>query len=144
MFGEERPPIADGVRKRIAELGLERACLLMGPRFPIEPWLAGCDLLLAPAVEEGFGRTLVEAMLVGTPVVASAAGGHVEIVEHGLTGLLAPVDDPCSLAATAMEVLKDQSRAGALAEAARLPAMERYSVKSHVAAVERVYRDLLR
>jgi glycosyltransferase involved in cell wall biosynthesis len=144
MFGEERPPIADAVRSRIATLGLERDCILMGPRFPIEPWLAGCDLLLAPAVNEGFGRTLIEAMLVGTPVVASASGGHVEIVEHGLTGLLAPVDDPCSLAAAATEILKDPSRARALAEAARPSAMRRYSVTAHVAAVERDYRDLLR
>jgi glycosyltransferase involved in cell wall biosynthesis len=143
MFGEERQPIADEVRARIAALGLQGSCRLMGPRFPIEPWLAGCDVLLAPAVDEAFGRTLVEAMLVGTPVVAAAVGGHTEIIRHGVTGMLTPADDPRSLAGAAIEILEDPARAAALVHTARPLAVKRYSAESHVAAVQSVYRALL-
>jgi glycosyltransferase involved in cell wall biosynthesis len=144
MFGEERPPVCEAVRSRIRELGLEQSCILMGPRFPIEPWLAGCDLLLAPAVNEGFGRTLVEAMLVGTPVVASAAAGHLEIIEDGSTGILTSPEDPTSLAKAAIQLLCDPARARTLAATARPLAMQRYSVQGHVAAVQALYRELLR
>ena len=74
------------VTRKIAEHGLASQCVLMGPRFPIEPWIMGCDMLVAPAVNETFGRTLVEAMLCGTPVVAADDGGHKEIIRHGETG----------------------------------------------------------
>jgi hypothetical protein len=48
----------------------------MGSRMPIEPWLSGCDLLIAPAIDEPFGRTLVEAAMVGTPVIATDDHRH--------------------------------------------------------------------
>ena len=55
--------------------------------------MAGCDIIIAPSEGEPFGRTLVEAMSVGVPVVASNSGGHVEIVKDELNGLLFPVGD---------------------------------------------------
>jgi glycosyltransferase involved in cell wall biosynthesis len=144
LFGEERMPVAAEVRRRIAELRLESTCHIMGACFPIEEWLAGCDLLLAPAVNEGFGRVLVEAMRVGTPVIAAASGGHVEIIETGINGILSPPDNPEALAGTAAELLESPARAAELAERALAIAGERYGVKRHVAQVEGVYTELFR
>ena len=50
--------------------------------------IAGFDLMVAPSNIEPFGRTLVEAMLQKTPVIAAKGGGHSEIIQHGLNGLL--------------------------------------------------------
>ena len=144
LFGEERMPVAAEVRRRIAELSLESTCHIMGACFPIEKWLAGCDLLLAPAVNEGFGRVLVEAMRVGTPVIAAASGGHVEIIETGINGILSPPDNPEALAGTAAELLESPAQAAELAERALAIAAERYGVKRHVAQVEGVYTELFR
>jgi len=143
LFGEERMPLAADVRARISELGLESSCRMMGACFPIENWLAGCDLLLAPAVNEGFGRTLVEAMMVGTPVVAAASGGHAEVIETGVNGMLTPPDDPEALARAASAVLEDTTLAAEIVERALAIAAERYSVKRHVGEVERIYRGPL-
>ena len=144
IFGEERVPVAAEVRARIAELGLENSCRVMGACFPIENWLAGCDLLLAPAVNEGFGRTLVESMMVGTPVIAAASGGHLEIVETGINGVLAPPDDAEAFANAAIELLENPVRANEIAERARVNAAKRYSTKKHVSHVESVYTELFR
>ena len=92
MFGDaerlsSRRLVAE-VKGAIKQKGLSSHCIFMGMRYPIEPWIAGLDVLVAPAVREAFGRTLVEAMLCGTPVVAADDGGHREIIRHGKTGLL--------------------------------------------------------
>jgi glycosyltransferase involved in cell wall biosynthesis len=50
--------------------------------------IAGLDLIIAPSNTEPFGRTLVEAMIQKTPVLASRSGGHMEIIKHELTGWL--------------------------------------------------------
>lgn len=59
-----------------------------------DPWplLGETDILIAPAVDEAFGRTLVEAQLAGVLVIASRDGGHEEIVNHLETGFLARPD----------------------------------------------------
>jgi glycosyltransferase involved in cell wall biosynthesis len=76
------------MRARAASLGLSGSVRLMGFRSPIEPYLAATDILLVPAVGEPFGRTLIEAMFLGTPVVATNHGGNPEAIQHDRTGFL--------------------------------------------------------
>jgi glycosyltransferase involved in cell wall biosynthesis len=61
--------------------------------------MAGCDIIIAPSENEPFGRTLVEAMGVGVPIIASNSGGHVEIIENEYNGLLFKVGNAkaCSM-----------------------------------------------
>lgn len=143
MFGEPRTGLRERVEQRIESLGLTGRCLLMGARFPIEPWIAACDVLLAPAVDEGFGRALVEAMLVGTPVVAADHGGHREIIEQGRTGLLVAPDDADAFCDAVMTLLSDPARADAISEEARRHASARFSIEKHVERVCAVYDELL-
>ncbi len=60
----------------------------IGPRFPVDAYIAGFDALVAPATQEGLGRTLVESMLLKTPVFAACHGGHKEIIQNKKTGFL--------------------------------------------------------
>ena len=147
MIGE-----TDGVRDReigkqavtrITEYGLSSQCVLLGPRYPIEPWIMGFDVLVAPAVREGFGRTLVEGMLCGTPVVAADDGGHREIIRHGETGLLAKADDPSAFARAVMELHENPRMASAMAAAAKADALTKYSVEAHVERIQAIYDSLL-
>ena len=125
------------------ELGLDGVVTFAGFRSDAEECLAGCDLLLAPAVEEGHGRTLVEAMTAGVPVVAAASGGHLEIIAPERTGLLVAPDDPQALAQAALALLADPARARAMADAARNWAEMNFSDAAHAQAVAEVYRGLL-
>lgn len=125
------------------DLGLDKAVTFAGFRADAAECLAGCDLLLAPAVQEGHGRTLVEAMTAGVPVVASASGGHLEIVAPDRTGLLVAPDDPQAMAQAALGLLTDPARATTLADAARMWANATFSPPAHARAVAAIYNDLL-
>lgn len=139
MLGEVRAPEEGAVRAAIAAAGLDWCFHLLGTRHPIEPWLAGSDLLVAPAIEEAFGRTLVEAQLQGTPVLASNAGGHREIIRDDITGVLAEPDDTSHFAREALSLLTDWPRANRLARAARQDAEVRFSTERHVENILTVY-----
>lgn len=125
------------------ELGLDHVVTFAGFRADAAQCLAGCDLLLAPAVDEGHGRTLVEAMTADIPVIAAASGGHREIIDDGRTGLLVAPDDPQALAQAALALLADPARASALSNTARVWAANNFSVAAHAKAVAGVYRNLL-
>ena len=143
MFGEELDPgIEARMRDAIARLDLEDAVRLMGFQRPIEPWIAACDANVVTAVDEPFGRTLIEAMLIGTPVVAAASGGNVEAIRDGQTGLLVPPDDPLAFA-HAIASLLEPRRAATLTQTAAEEARQRFSVRAHAEAVAGVYRDLV-
>jgi glycosyltransferase involved in cell wall biosynthesis len=142
MFGALRQPMQGEVDSLIRSLGLTGRCLLLGPRTPIEPWIAACDVLVAPAQREGHGRTLIEAMLVGTPVVAIARGGHAEIVTHADTGLLVKSDNELAPAVTWL--LKNPEEARAMVRRARDYAVRTYSVERHVQAIVATYKKVSR
>jgi len=137
--GEE----AASSRALCRELRLDDVATFTGFRPDAAECLSGCDLLLAPAVEEGHGRTLVEAMTAGVPVVAAASGGHLEIIAPERTGVLVAPDDPEALAQAALALLAAPGRARALADAARASAQASFSVAAHAKAVAEVYRSLL-
>lgn len=69
-----------------------------------------------PSLKEGWGLTSVEANACGTPVVAADSPGLRDSVRDGVTGLLAPPDDPAAFAAAMRAVLDDPARAARLRE----------------------------
>lgn len=140
MFGEEHD---HGLQKKmeleIERLGLQGYIHLMGFRKPAETWLAGCDALLVTAVEEPFGRTLIEAMLVGTPVVAAASGGNVEAIDDGRTGLLATADDADALGRQLLSILHDSKLAQSIRSNAKDYALTHFGIETHIRGVEAIY-----
>ena len=144
MFGDVLDNGLDiAVVQRAEALGVAHRLHLMGFRYPGADWLASCDVLAVTAVGEPFGRTLIEAMLVGTPVVAVNVGGNAEAIRHGVTGLLAAVDDPASLAIGVEILLDDHARRSRIVAAARADARQRFGEDRHRQEIEAVYRDLL-
>jgi glycosyltransferase involved in cell wall biosynthesis len=143
MFGELRAGVSDAVSDRIEALDLSQNVLLMGMQLPIEPWIAACDVLIAPAVNEGFGRVLVEAMLAGTPVVAADHGGHREVLHHGKTGFLVAPDDPAAFAGQVLSLLDQPALATTVAQAACKHAQECFSIEKHASKITRIYDSIL-
>ena len=143
MFGEKRPGLTEAIEARIGALGLGSAVRLMGPRYPIEPAIAGCDVLVAPAKAEGLGRTLIEAMLVGTPVIAADDAGHREAIRDGDTGRLVAADDAGAFADAVIGLLGDRAgREGMVGRAAEFARSE-FANARHLDRLAAVYRDLL-
>lgn len=144
LFGEAFDGLDDAAKARAETTGIGTRIHLMGFRPGGADWIAGCDLLLVPAVDEPFGRTLIEAMLTGTPVVATRSGGNEEAIVDGRTGLLVPPEDAGALAAAAQMLLADPERYAGIAANARAHALARYGEPRHAAAVMAVYDAVLR
>lgn len=142
ILGADRDGLESDLRHQATAAGIGDRVRFLGFREPVEQWLAGADLLLAPAVEDAFGRTLVEAIHVGTPVVAARSGGHTEILAHGQTGILVPPDDARALAGAAYRVLTELDLRERLTATARAEVLPRYTLARHVAAIASIYRQL--
>jgi glycosyltransferase involved in cell wall biosynthesis len=120
--GEERA----GLERRAGELGLDGRVRFLGAvsRERVLELLRAADAVLLSSSWENFPHVLVEALAVGTPVIATRVGGVGEIVVEGENGLLAPAGDADALAAVVRRFLRDgelreRLRAGAAPSAAR-------------------------
>ncbi len=95
-------------------------------------WVSVADVFVNNSTYEGLAHALIEAMMLGTPVVATAAGGNGELVEDGVTGLLVPPGDDGALHAALQEVAGDPAAARSRAAAAR-ERMRGFSVETMLA-----------
>ncbi|WP_046117645.1 glycosyltransferase family 4 protein [Ensifer aridi] len=143
FFGNALNGLDDAARSRAKALGVADCIHFMGFRYPGEPWIAGLDALLVTAVNEPLGRTLVEAMLLGTPVIATDSGGNPEVVEDGETGMLVRPDDPDEFAKACLALFNNSAYHDHMVETARIEARVRFSVERHVHAITSVYEELI-
>jgi glycosyltransferase involved in cell wall biosynthesis len=104
--------------------------------------LAAADVCVLPSTAEAFGLALVEALYVGTPVVATRVGGIPEIVEDGVDGILVPPADSGALAGTLGTLLQDQARLERLRGAGRERVRTRFGVERMVRQYEELYQEL--
>lgn len=143
LFGRGADAITASLQARARRQGVEDRIHFMGFRHPVENAIAGMDILVAPSEQEGFGRTLIEAMLVGTPVLASDIDAHRETVEADVNGLLAPLGEVSIFADQARRLLQDEALAKRLTSTARKMAQRRFSAQRHAQEVQNVYAALL-
>jgi glycosyltransferase involved in cell wall biosynthesis len=137
--GEGAAEVQAEVLRRAGELGVTEHVELLG--WHEDPFAATRrgDIVVCPSVGEPYGRVVVEAMLVGLPVVASDSGGHRETVDHERTGLLVPANDIAAFA-DAVELLLDRpDLAARMAERASLWAHAHHRADEHVERMLEVY-----
>ena len=142
IFGDDKEGYAKKLSLREDDLGGDFSVRYFGLKRPVEPWMSACDLILATSERDGFGRTLIEAMSLGVPVVATDAGGHREVIEHGITGLLAGKNDPKAIAAAAHRVLTEEEMRKRLIKSGLELAREKFHPKRHADNVLEVYWKL--
>jgi glycosyltransferase involved in cell wall biosynthesis len=125
------------------DLGLNGSLRFLGEREDVPAILRAVDILLVPSWEEPFGRSVIEAMAMAVPVVATDVGGPAEIITHGVDGMLLPPRQPARWARTIDELLSQPRRLAEMGCASRRTAVERFTVGAHVARVLSVYRRVL-
>jgi len=123
--GPERPRLEALIRRH----ELEKHVWLYGERPDIVTWLSAFDIGCLPSLWEGLPNTLLEAMALGLPVVASSVDGVPEVVENGKTGVLVAPSAPAALAKALKDLSADPERRAALGAAAHAAIMEKFTVR---------------
>jgi glycosyltransferase involved in cell wall biosynthesis len=142
-YGKDRR-YADQVAARAADPALNGRVRMLGMRPDIPEILALSSVVLhASTTPEPFGRTFLEGMALGRPVIASNEGGPLDVIEDGVDGLLIRPRDPNRLAGAVLHLLADPARAAALGERAAAKARG-YSIERHTDAVCAVLRKVAR
>jgi glycosyltransferase involved in cell wall biosynthesis len=126
------------------EEGIDGRVLAIGFRTDMPDVLAAADVV-ADLSYEGLGitGTIREAMALGKPVVASAAGGNPELVGEEVSGLLVPPRDPAATAAALRRLLTDPNLSGRLGRAARERVVNGFSTEVRLDRIEKLYRELV-
>ena len=101
---------------RIRQHRLCDVITLLGRRLDVHAVLSGSDVVLNTSSIEGMPNVVMEAQMLGVPVVATAVGGTPDIVVSGSTGFMADVDDVEGLARGAIILLKDRTLARRLGQ----------------------------
>lgn len=125
------------------ELGLSRHIVFTGFRRDVGAFLDVFDLLVVASVAEGLNTSILDALAMEVPVVATDAGGISEIITHQETGFLVPKADAQALATGILWMLQHRDRARAMASAGRQKVMEHFSASAMVEKNLAVYRKLI-
>jgi glycosyltransferase involved in cell wall biosynthesis len=131
-------PERERLREAVAARGLGHRVRLIGavPRGDAIDWVRAADAVLLPSDWENFPHAAVEALAVGTPVIATAVGGVPEIVEDDANGLLVERGDEYGLSGAMTRVVSDPALRDRLARGAAASAA-RFSADEAFAAIER-------
>ncbi|MBN2561839.1 MAG: glycosyltransferase family 4 protein [Phycisphaerae bacterium] len=106
------------------------------------PWYQAADLFVLPSLWEGMSNALLEAMSCGVPVIATAVGGNLEVIDHGRTGLLVAPDNAVELGLAIRRLMRDETYRAALASAGRMCVQDEFAAPLAAARYEGRYARL--
>lgn len=136
--GVEEPAL----RALAAGLGMEGRVKFVGRPERIGPSLGMGDAFVFPSLVEGLPLSLIEAMLVGVPCIASGIAPHQELIEPGSSGLLFVSGNPASLANHMREIFASPDRRAMFASAGRTRVASKFVSSNIVAQWSAFYREL--
>jgi len=136
--------VGDGPRRSALEAlvrtrHLERSVRFLGHREDVAQLLNEADVFVLPSRSEAFPNGAIEAMAAGLPVVASAVGGLLNLIDSDRTGVLVEPGSSAQLSAALRHLLSDRSKAARLGKAARDRVTSHYSFERMVEAFEDLY-----
>jgi glycosyltransferase involved in cell wall biosynthesis len=136
-------PMRGELVKLARDSGIANDVLFLGMIGDTRQLLDALDLFVFPSLKEGLGVALLEAMACGLPVVATRAGGVVDIVEDGHSGLLVESRDSASIASSIAALEHDAPRRSLLGSAARMRVGENFSMDAMTNNTLDLYRTCL-
>lgn len=133
-------PLEGRIRADIDTLGLGRTFSLLGYRADALDVLAGADIFTLSSIAEGYPVSLMEALALGKPIVATAVGGIPEAVRDGVEGLLVPPGSAAKLAGALLSLAADRSQREGMATAA-LKRSEMFDIRRAAGHHEELYLE---
>jgi D-inositol-3-phosphate glycosyltransferase len=142
---EHQRPIGplDSVQRGASRIGIADRIRFFGsqPQNRLPLFYSAADVVCVPSRYESFGLVAVEAMACGAPVVASRAGGLIFTIEDGVTGFLAPIDDPEGHARAVSTILSEPALGARMGLNGHLTA-QKFSWHAVASSVIHVYQRL--
>ena len=133
----------DALKQEVADLGVEDSVIFTGFLSDTRIVTSLLDIVLVPStIPEACPRTIIEAMAVGKPVIATPLGGSKELVTPE-TGILVPPEDASAVADAIATFATDRERLAAMGKAARDRAVQLFSSEKNTILTETVYAELL-
>ena len=131
----------DALHDIAREMRILHRVVFTGRRDDIPAVTAAFDVAVLPSYREAQGLTILEAMALSRPVVASNVGGIPEMIQDGVTGILVPPHDPPALAEAIVRLLRDHQLADTLGRAGHDLVHDRFCVQLMAKAVQDLYDE---
>jgi glycosyltransferase involved in cell wall biosynthesis len=132
------------LKRLVSSLGLERDVYFLGIQEDIPQLLSLMDIFIMPSITEGTPLSIIEAMSMRLPVIASRVGGIPEVVSEGKTGLLVNPGKPDEITDAVLSLLEDSETRKKMGVRAREAVKNKFSVERCVRGHEKLYRKLMK
>ncbi len=141
--GEKTEGDLAAIRAMAADLGVSDRIRFLGRREDALVFIAACEVYVNPADVEGLPVTILEALALGRPVIATSVGGVPSIVHDGETGMLVAPGDPDAIAKAISWMIDNPQTAAAYGESGRALIESDYGIERMVRDTESVYDEVL-
>jgi glycosyltransferase involved in cell wall biosynthesis len=135
-------PLRPQLEAFAVQLGLADKIRFLGDRRDIPAVLASLDFTMLPSSSESLSNVILESMAAGVPVIAADVGGNPELIQHGNTGQLVPLDDDSFVHAAEQWLLNPEPRK-ACGQRARSAVGMKYRLSAITHSYEQLYQSLL-
>jgi glycosyltransferase involved in cell wall biosynthesis len=142
FVGHADPGIQQALWEEASSYGIEDRLRFIGVRNDVPRLLGAMDVVTLPSVSEACSMAIIEAMTMGIPVVATRAGGNIELVEDGVTGLLVERSSS-ELAPAVVRLLSDAGERRRMGDAAKTRARTFFTARVMASQMEGVYQRVL-
>lgn len=132
-------PEKQALTQQAGQLGLAPACSFEGSTSDPLKEMAEADVILVPSQEEAFGLVALEALSVGTPVVAFKGTAVEEIIKDGVTGYLVKRNDVVAMATATLQLLENRALLQEMGQQAHFDVADRYGLDQHVKQLKEIY-----
>jgi glycosyltransferase involved in cell wall biosynthesis len=131
-------PRRNALQQRAGELGIQHHVAFLGLRDDVPRLLAAMDVFVLTSHNEANPVSILEAMSVGRPIVATNVGSIHEAMTDGTTGLLVPPGDAAALSKCVLQLLQDRTLSRSMGAAGRRSVIARWSLEAMVERYEQL------
>ncbi|BCJ87757.1 glycosyltransferase [Effusibacillus dendaii] len=131
------------LKQAAIEAGLQQRIHFLGVRQDVAELLPQFDLFVLPSVSEGLSIALLEAMMSGVPVIATAVGGNPEVVAEGEDGMLVPSQDADALCSAIQSALSTPEQMKRMGQTGQQKVFQYYSLQRLVQETEEIYKKMM-
>lgn len=133
----------DKLKKLIQDLGIENKVELVGEKKDVYPYFEQATAYVLSSHWEGLPRSIIEAMMMKLPVVATNVGGNSELIDDGVTGFLVNRSNPVELAEKLDRLIVDSALTNEMGKKARQRYEDMFSFENMMARYTDLYDNLV-